>query len=86
METRYYLAVDIGASSGRHMLSHMESGEMIIEEIYRFPNGMIEKKGPSITVIPVDFNFSDGSQRIISQSSYLILNLSVWIFLILSKI
>ena len=24
MNTKYYLAVDIGASSGRHMLSHLE--------------------------------------------------------------
>ncbi len=37
MDTRYYLAVDIGASSGRHMLSHMENGKMVLEEIYRFP-------------------------------------------------
>ena len=36
MGTNYYLAVDIGASSGRHMLSHMENGKMILEEIYRF--------------------------------------------------
>lgn len=43
MGTNYYLAVDIGASSGRHMLSHMENGKMILEEIYRFPNGMVEK-------------------------------------------
>ena len=33
MGTNYYLAVDIGASSGRHMLSHMENGKMILEEI-----------------------------------------------------
>lgn len=26
MDTKYYLAVDIGASSGRHMLCHMEEG------------------------------------------------------------
>ena len=45
MDTRYYLAVDIGASSGRHMLSHMENGKMVLEEIYRFPNGMTEKCG-----------------------------------------
>ena len=45
MDTRYYLAVDIGASSGRHMLSHMENGKMVLEEIYRFPNGMTEKAG-----------------------------------------
>lgn len=44
MDTRYYLAVDIGASSGRHMLSHMENGKPVLEEIYRFPNGMTEKK------------------------------------------
>ena len=37
---KYYLAVDIGASSGRHMLAHIEEGKILLEEIYRFPNGM----------------------------------------------
>lgn len=37
---KYYLAVDIGASSGRHILGHMENGRMIMEEIHRFPNGL----------------------------------------------
>lgn len=41
----YYLAIDIGASSGRHMLAHMEDGVMQLEEIYRFQNGMQEKDG-----------------------------------------
>ena len=36
----YYLAVDIGASSGRHMLGRLEDGRIKLEEIYRFPNGM----------------------------------------------
>ncbi len=40
-----YLAVDIGASSGRHILGSIENGKMTVEEIYRFPNGMIEKDG-----------------------------------------
>ena len=39
---KYYLAVDIGASSGRHILAHMENGLMQLEEIYRFDNGMKE--------------------------------------------
>ena len=39
----YYLAVDIGASSGRHILGHMENGKMILEEVYRFENGMVKK-------------------------------------------
>lgn len=38
-QTQYFLAVDIGASSGRHMLSHMEDGKIVLEELYRFPNG-----------------------------------------------
>lgn len=33
---RYYLAVDIGASAGRHILAHIEGGKIIAEEIYRF--------------------------------------------------
>lgn len=41
----YYLAVDIGASSGRHILGEVENGRMALEEIYRFPNGMKEKNG-----------------------------------------
>ncbi|MGL6201419.1 MAG: rhamnulokinase [Lachnospiraceae bacterium] len=42
---KYYLAVDIGASSGRHMLASVVSGRIRLEEIYRFPNGMVNKDG-----------------------------------------
>ncbi len=45
---KYYLAIDIGASSGRHILSHMENGKMEMEEIHRFPNGMTEKDGQMV--------------------------------------
>lgn len=38
---KYYLAIDIGASSGRHILGHLENGKMILEEIHRFPNGNV---------------------------------------------
>lgn len=41
----YYLAIDIGASSGRHMLSWIEDGKLRLEEVYRFPNGMQEQDG-----------------------------------------
>ena len=40
MEQNYYLAVDIGASSGRHMLAWLEDGKIRMEEIYRFENGI----------------------------------------------
>ena len=41
----YYLAIDIGASSGRHILGHMENGTIKLEEIHRFENGMEERNG-----------------------------------------
>ena len=41
----YYLAIDIGASSGRHILGYIENGKLQLEEIHRFPNGMFEKNG-----------------------------------------
>ena len=45
---RYYLAIDIGASSGRHILGHMEDGKMVLEEIYRFQNGMLKRDGEKV--------------------------------------
>lgn len=42
---KYYLAVDIGASSGRHILGHMENGKIILEEVYRFENKLVNKNG-----------------------------------------
>ena len=42
---RYFLAVDIGASSGRHILGHIEDGSLVTEEIYRFENRITEYDG-----------------------------------------
>ena len=38
---KYYLAIDIGASSGRHIIGYMDNGELKLEEIYRFKNGPV---------------------------------------------
>lgn len=43
--SEYYLGIDIGASSGRHILASLVNGKMEIEEIYRFPNGMTDIDG-----------------------------------------
>ena len=40
-----YLAVDIGASGGRHIVGWMENGEIRTHEVYRFPNGVTEQDG-----------------------------------------
>lgn len=42
---KYYLAIDIGASSGRHIVGYMKDGELVTEEVYRFPNGMDTEDG-----------------------------------------
>ena len=42
---KYYLAIDIGASSGRHILGHVENGKMVLEEVFRFDNSQIRKDG-----------------------------------------
>ena len=42
---KYYLAIDIGASSGRHILGHVENGKMVLEEIFRFDNSQVRKDG-----------------------------------------
>ena len=34
----YYLAIDIGASSGRHILGYIDNGRLKLEEIHRFEN------------------------------------------------
>lgn len=43
--SRAYLAIDIGASSGRHMLGSIEEGQLTLREVYRFENGMQQRGG-----------------------------------------
>lgn len=42
---RRYLAIDIGASSGRHIVGWKENGELRTQEVYRFPNGVTALDG-----------------------------------------
>ena len=41
----YYLAIDIGASSGRHILGHVEEGKIVLEEMFRFDNKQVHRDG-----------------------------------------
>lgn len=42
---RCYLAIDIGASSGRHIVGWREDGALRTQEVFRFPNGVKEENG-----------------------------------------
>ena len=41
----YALAIDIGASSGRHIVGWLDDGAISTKEVYRFPNGVTEQNG-----------------------------------------
>jgi rhamnulokinase len=41
----HFLAVDLGAESGRAMLGRLEAGMLSLEEVCRFPNGPIDENG-----------------------------------------
>ncbi|MDR2746225.1 MAG: rhamnulokinase [Treponema sp.] len=43
----YYLAIDMGASGGRHILGHLEDERLILEEVHRFANAP-RRKGDSL--------------------------------------
>ena len=43
--TKTYVAVDIGASSGRLMLSELKDGKMSLKEMHRFSKGFTFKDG-----------------------------------------
>lgn len=40
-----FLAIDIGASSGRHIVGYMENGRQMTREVFRFPNGVKSENG-----------------------------------------
>lgn len=46
------LAIDIGASSGRHIVGWKEDGRICTEEVYRFPNGVQQSEGHLVWNIP----------------------------------
>jgi rhamnulokinase len=43
--TKPYLAIDLGAESGRAVLAHLQSGILTTEEVHRFPNEPVEYGG-----------------------------------------
>ena len=42
---KYYLAIDIGASSGRHIVGWKEHNEIQTQEVYRFATGFKQVSG-----------------------------------------
>ena len=53
----YFLAVDIGASSGRHIVGWRENGQLQTKEVYRFPNGVETENGHLVWNIGALFSY-----------------------------
>ena len=53
---KYYLAIDIGASSGRHIIGWCEGDQIKTKEVYRFPNGVTKQDGHLIWDIECLYN------------------------------
>lgn len=45
MAARVFAAVDIGASGGRVMAGTLDAGRVRLDEVHRFPNGVVERDG-----------------------------------------
>jgi len=45
MAKKAYLAVDMGASSGRHVVGRFDGRKITLEEVYRFENGAVDVGG-----------------------------------------
>lgn len=45
---KYCLAIDIGASSGRHIAGWQEGGRLVTRELYRFPNAFTENRNKKL--------------------------------------
>lgn len=50
---KYYLAIDLGASSGRHVIGYLKDGEVVLKEIYRFKTGMSSSADGLVWNIPL---------------------------------
>lgn len=67
MET-FFLAVDIGASSGRHIIGHKEDGKLCMKEIHRFENGMVERNGHLCWNLDILFNhIKEGMKKCLAE-------------------
>ena len=49
---KYYLAIDLGASSGRHVIGYQKDGEVVLREVYRFKTLMDDSLDGKVWNIP----------------------------------
>lgn len=64
----YRLAIDIGASSGRHIVGREDGGKIMTEEVYRFKNGVEELGGSLVwNTEALFYNVKEGIKRALKK-------------------
>ena len=74
---KYCLAIDIGASSGRHIVGWKEQGQLQTKEVYRFPNGVQEENGHLVWNVDALVGYVKEGIRIAREAFPGIVSLSV---------
>ena len=75
----YALAIDIGASSGRHIVGWYENGQLQTDEVYRFPNGVKEADGHLIWDIQqLNYHVVEGIRRTFEKYTVKSLSIDTW--------
>lgn len=68
-----YLTIDIGASSGRHIVGWLEDGALQTKEVYRFPNGVTERDGRlTWDVVELMFRVKHGIDKALDEFGALV--------------
>jgi rhamnulokinase len=56
MKNKYFLAIDLGASSGRHVVGYLKNGNVVLNEVHRFITGMDDSEDDKVWDLERIFN------------------------------
>jgi rhamnulokinase len=70
MAKRCYLAVDMGASSGRHVAGLFDGEELELAEAYRFANGPVTMAGRMVWDLPAQWQHVKAGMRAAAATAY----------------
>jgi rhamnulokinase len=73
----HFIAIDLGAESGRVMLGTLDGGKLTLEEVHRFPNGAIRVLGTLRWDLPRIFHEIKAGLRMIATRGLKIESVSV---------
>lgn len=73
------LAFDLGASSGRGMLGHMENGKLVMEEIHRFSNDPVQLRDTLYWDLPrLFFELKEAMRKAIRSGGFDSVGIDTW--------